>query len=78
MIKLHTQSTFSKEIEKLVKESKLGWLEAIMEFAAQSGIELESVPKLLSPAIKEQLKLEATNLNMLGRKPKEIPDFDDE
>lgn len=68
MIKLHTQISFSKEIEKQAKEKEIGLIEAIVDYCAESNIEVESVGKLLTPALKERLRDEAEKLHFLEKK----------
>lgn len=66
-LKLHTQSTFSKEIERIVREDKVTYFEAVCDFIATNNIEPETVPKLLTARIKEIIEVEATDLNMIHR-----------
>ena len=66
-LKLHTQTTFSKEIEKIVRDQKVTYFEAVCDFISTNNIEPESVPKLLSARIKEIIEAEATDLNLIHR-----------
>lgn len=66
-LKLHTQSTFSKEIEKIVREQKITYFEAVCDYMSTNNIEPESVPKLLTARIKEIIETEATDLNLIHR-----------
>lgn len=66
-IKVHTQSSFMKEIEKLVKEQKITYLEAMCDYIKANNIEPETVPKLLGPRLKQILESEATDLNLINR-----------
>lgn len=64
--KFMSQNKFSIEIETLVKTNKgSNYLETIIEFCNEKGIELEMVPKLLSKPLKEKLRCEAIELNYL-------------
>ena len=72
MLKLHTQATFSREIEKMVRELKIGYWEAVCEYCEQTGLEPETVPKLLSQQIKAQIEEEATALNLINRGEKKL------
>lgn len=66
-LKLHTQTTFSKEIERIVREEKVTYFEAVCDYMAENKIEPETVPKLLSARIKEIIEAEATDLNLIHR-----------
>jgi len=66
-LKLHTQSTFSKEIERIVRDDKVTYFEAVCDFILSNNIEPETVPKLLTARIKEIIEVEATDLNMIHR-----------
>lgn len=66
-LKLHTQTTFSKEIERIVREEKITYFEAICDYMSENNIEPETVPKLLTARIKEIIEVEATDLNLIHR-----------
>ncbi len=65
---MHNAHNFSQEIEKAVKDRELTYIEAICEFCKQSGLEVESVPRLLTPQIKAKIESEAIDLNMFKKK----------
>lgn len=72
-LKIHTQIAFSREIEKMVHEKKMGYFEAVCDYCKEFGIEPESVPKLLTQQIKQSIETEATELHLIKRghrKPK--------
>ena len=62
-----TPNKFSIEIEKLVKNSNglITYIEAVVTYCQDKGIELETVPKLLSKPLKERLKHEAQRINYM-------------
>ena len=66
-LKLHTQTTFSKEIEKMVREHKITYFEAVCDYTTSNNIEPETVPKLLTARIKEIIEVEAADLNLIHR-----------
>jgi hypothetical protein len=66
-IKVHTQSTFMKEIEKIVREQKVTYLEAMCDYIKANNIEPETVPKLLGTRLKQIIESEATDLNLINR-----------
>lgn len=66
-LKVHTQTTFSQEIEKIVRQNKITYFEAVCDYVAANNIEPETVPRLLNVTIKQKIELEATELNMINR-----------
>lgn len=70
--KFMTSAKFSMEIENIVKESKgeLNYIEAILTYCEENEIEFYSVPKLLSKALKEKLKLDAQRLSFMKKSSK--------
>ena len=58
---------FAQDIEAIVKDDNLGYIDAIVAYCEKIAIDVESVPKLISKPLKEKLKWEATELNYLKR-----------
>ena len=58
---------FAQDIETIVKDDNLGYIDAIVDYCEKNAIDVESVPKLISKPLKEKLKWEATELNFLKR-----------
>ena len=58
---------FAQDIEAIVKDDNLGYIDAIVDYCENNAIDVESVPKLISKPLKEKLKWEATELNYLKR-----------
>jgi len=65
--KFYNSRTFSEEIEKLVRDNSMKYMDAIVFFCEKNNIDIESIPKLVSKPLKERLKAEATELNLLKR-----------
>ena len=66
--KFFCPSRFAQEIESLVQVNvEMNYIDAIIHFCEKNGIDLESVPKLISKPLKEKIKYEATELNFLKR-----------
>ena len=65
--KFISKDRFAEEIEALVLDTKMSYIEAIVEYCEEKGIEVESVSKLISKPLKEKLKYEATELNYLKK-----------
>ena len=62
-----TSAKFSLEIERIVKESKLNYIEAVVQFCEDKNIEIETVNKLVSKPLKEKLKYDAQRLNFMKK-----------
>jgi len=65
--KFLTPSKFALEIEKLVAEENLNYIDAICQYCEVNNIEVETVAKLISKPLKERLKWDATRLNFMKR-----------
>lgn len=62
-----TAAKFSLEIENIVKDSELNYIEAILQFCEDKSIEIDSVGKLISKPLKEKLKYDAQRLNFMKK-----------
>lgn len=58
---------FSLEIEKIVVEKDLSYLDAILFFCEKTGFEVEIAAKLISNSLKSKIKMEAETLNFLPK-----------
>ena len=65
--KFLTPSKFALEIEKIVAEEKLNYIDAIVHYCEINEIEVDSVAKLISKPLKEKLKWDATPLNFMKK-----------
>ena len=65
--KFLTPSKFSLEIEKIVVEENMNYIDAICYYCEINGIEVDSVTKLVSKPLKERLKYDAINLNFMKK-----------
>ena len=66
--KFFCPARFAQEIESLVQiNTEMNYIDAIIHFCEKNGIDVESVPKLISKPLKEKIKCEATELNFLKR-----------
>jgi hypothetical protein len=68
--KFLTPSKFALEIEKIVAEENCNYIDAICHYCEISGIDVESVTKLISKPLKERLKYDAISLNFMKRTSK--------
>ena len=65
--KFLTPSKFSLEIEKIVAEENMNYIDAICHYCEINSIEVDSVTKLISKPLKERLKYDAINLNFMKK-----------
>jgi len=74
LLKLRNMEEFSHEVERLVEQKQLTYLEAIIEHLKTCDLECDNhkVKNLLSPKIQLRLYQEARELNMLGKKKKKL------
>ena len=65
--KFLTPQKFAMEIEKIVAEDELNYIDAILHYCESNNLEVESITKLISKPLKERLKWDATRLNFMKR-----------
>ena len=65
--KFLTPTKFSMEIEKIVAEEKLNYIDAICQYCEMNDIEVQSVTKLITKPLKERLKYDAIQLNFMKK-----------
>jgi hypothetical protein len=58
---------FAQEIESIVKECKMNYIDAIVTYCEENSIEIDTISKLVSKPLKEKLKNNATELNFLKK-----------
>lgn len=58
---------FNYAIEKLVEKYDMSYTEAVIEFCEKSGMETDQAATLLSGVIKDKIRREALDLNMLKK-----------
>ena len=64
---------FSILIEEIVIEKRLSYMDAIVHYCDNNEMEIESAAKLVNTKIKESIKLEASDLNLLKEKVVKLP-----
>ena len=69
--KFLTPSKFAIEIEKIVAEEDLNYIDAIVHYCDTNSLEVESVTKLISKPLKERLKWDAIRLNFMKKTSRE-------
>ena len=65
--KFLTPTKFSMEIEKIVAEEKINYIDAICQYCEVNDIEIQSVTKLVTKPLKERLKYDAIQLNFMKK-----------
>jgi hypothetical protein len=65
--KFLTPAKFSMEIETIVAEEKINYIDAICQYCEMNDIEVDSISKLISKPLKERLKYDAINLNFMKK-----------
>ena len=68
-----TQVEFSQYIEKLANKTNSSLIDILIEYCVKQEIEIESVKKLVTPSLKEKIKAEAEELNMMKDKTGKLP-----
>jgi hypothetical protein len=65
---------FTKEIEKLVLEKRMEYIDAVMYFCEKNGVDIETAASLIksNAKLKASIQVEAENLNYLP-KTKQLP-----
>lgn len=62
-----SKEKFAVDIEEIVNNSNLNYIDAIVEYCERNGVEIEVAVKLVSKPLKEKLRYDATELNYLKR-----------
>ena len=66
--KFFCPTRFAEEIEKLVLvNADMNYIDAIVYFCEQNSLDLESVPKLISKPLTENIKYDAQQLNFMKK-----------
>ena len=65
--KFVTPQKFAMDIEKIVVDEELNYIDAIIHYCEINNIEVESVTKLISKPLKERLKWDAIRLNFMKK-----------
>lgn len=60
-------NNFSIEIEEIVYMKDVSYLDAVMIYCENTGLEIETASKLISTSLKSKIQIEAENLNFLPK-----------
>jgi hypothetical protein len=66
-IKILTKQEFALEIERRVRFKSIGYLEAIIDYCDDRGIDPDEISKLVVGSLKEKLEAEAQRNNLLPK-----------
>jgi transposase-like protein len=56
---------FSLTIEGIVKEKRITYMEAVVWYCDENGLDTSQISSLVSKSLKEKIQVEASNKNML-------------
>lgn len=59
--------SFSLQIEKIVKETNMSYIDAMLYYAEQKGIEMAVLAKMVTGTLKSKIKIEAQDLHFLPK-----------
>lgn len=59
--------SFSLNIEKMVKEKGISYIDAIVLYCEKHGLETDVAAKLIAGTLKSKIKVEAEGLNFLPK-----------
>lgn len=68
-VSLSDMENFSDKINKIVQNDNLEYIDAIVHFCEESGIEIEIAAKLITPAIRQKIESEAIQNRLIQRYP---------
>jgi hypothetical protein len=57
---------FSIEIEKMVKEKRISYMDAVLHYCETNDIDPGTVSSLISKSLKEKIQVEAIDLRLLN------------
>jgi hypothetical protein len=64
---------FANAIESLVAKTDLNYIEAIVEYCKETGLEVEVAASLVNSNLKSKLASDAMDLNLLKEKSSRLP-----
>ena len=68
--KFISKEKFAEDIERLVLDTSMNYIDAIVQYCEDNEIEIESVGKLISKPLKEKIRYVATELNYMKKTSK--------
>tara|TARA_B100000902_G_C26974771_1_gene747216 strand:+ start:88 stop:306 length:219 start_codon:yes stop_codon:yes gene_type:complete len=68
-----TPNKFALVIETKVKEKKCSYMDAILLYCTETGLDPSNIKSLVNKTLKEKIAFEAQGLNMLKEKTAKLP-----
>jgi|TARA_B110000285_G_scaffold183247_1_gene207344 predicted transcriptional regulator len=68
-----TPNKFALIVENMVKEQRISYIDAILEYCKDNNIDPSNTKAMISKTLKEKIAYEAQNLNMLKEKVAKLP-----
>ena len=68
-----TPNKFALIIENMVKDKKISYIDAILEYCKTHEIDPSNTKSMINKTLKEKVAFEAQNLNMLKEKEAKLP-----
>ena len=68
-----TPNKFALIIENIVKEKKMSYIDAILDYCKKNEIHPSNTKSMINKTLKEKVAFEAQNLNMLKEKVAKLP-----
>ena len=63
-----TTTDFSIHVEKQAKETQVSCMDVLVEYCMKRDLDIESVATIITSSLKEKIKVEAEQLNMLKKR----------
>ena len=63
-----TTTDFSIHVEKQAKETQVSCMDVLVEYCIKRDLDIESVATIITSSLKEKIKAEAEQLNMLKKR----------
>jgi len=62
-----TANEFSLHIEQMVRDSKMTYMDAVLEYCKENYLEPEDVAKLINKSLKDKIEMNFRELNYLPK-----------
>jgi len=62
-----TANEFSLHIEQMVRDTKLSYMDAVLEYCKENYLEPEDVAKLINKSLKDKIEMNFRDLNYLPK-----------
>jgi len=62
-----TANEFSLHIEQMVRDTKLTYMDAVLEYCKENYLEPEDVAKLINKSLKDKIEMNFRDLNYLPK-----------